>query len=78
MSKEDSASRKEHLQWCKDRAMEYLEKGNYAEAYTSFISDTSKHSETRNHPALELGTKMFFGGMLSSYGKLKYWIEGFN
>ncbi len=40
-------TREEHLQWCKDRALEYLDKGDMTNAVTSMLSDLSKHEETR-------------------------------
>ena len=70
--------RSEHLQWCKDRAMEYVRVGDIDQAFASFSSDMSKHSETENHSALELGTMMLFGGHLDTPGKMEKWILGFN
>lgn len=40
-------TRDEHLQWCKDRALEYLNKGDMTNAVTSMLSDLGKHEETR-------------------------------
>jgi hypothetical protein len=31
-------SRSEHLQWCKDRALEYLERGDVTNAFASFFN----------------------------------------
>tara|TARA_R110000772_G_scaffold17946_3_gene50065 strand:+ start:188396 stop:188617 length:222 start_codon:yes stop_codon:yes gene_type:complete len=70
--------RSEHLQWCKDRAMEYAEKGDMQQAFASFQSDMSKHEETSNHLALEMGTMLLLGGHLSTYEDMKRWIEGCN
>lgn len=42
-------TRAEHLQWCKDRALEYLDPGeDYSpqEAVTSMLSDLNKHPDT--------------------------------
>lgn len=39
-------TRAEHLQWCKDRAMEYVRAGDYQQAVASMLSDLSKHDET--------------------------------
>jgi hypothetical protein len=36
----------EHLEWCKSRALEYLEQGDLLQAHASMISDLSKHPET--------------------------------
>ncbi len=72
-------NRAEHLQWCKDRAIEILDNnGNPIEAYTSFISDMSKHPETMNHPAIELGSIMLFSGFNKTINEMKDFINGFN
>lgn len=39
-------TRKEHLQWCKDRAIAYIDNAQLAEGMASFTSDMSKHPET--------------------------------
>lgn len=39
-------SRADHLQWCKDRALEYAERGELNDAFASFWSDIKKHPET--------------------------------
>ena len=39
-------NRVEHLQWCKDRAMEYVKTGDLVQAVTSMMSDLNKHPET--------------------------------
>ena len=70
--------RAEHLQWCKDRALEYVKEADTQKAFASFSSDMSKHSETANHSALQLGTMLLFGGHLSTSNEMKKWINGFN
>ena len=47
-------TREQHLQWCKDRAMEYVREGNLPEAVTSMISDLGKHPETVPKGALSM------------------------
>lgn len=71
-------TRTEHLQWCKDRALEYLDEGDVQNAFVSFMSDMGKHEETTNHMALEMGTMLLLGGHLSTSHEMKKWIEGFN
>lgn len=39
-------SRAEHLAWCKERALEYVERREYANAVASMLSDLRKHPET--------------------------------
>jgi len=70
--------RAEHLQWCKDRAIEYVRAGDTKQAFSSFSSDMSKHPETANHSALKLGFMLFFGGHLNSATEMEKWIQGFN
>ena len=71
-------SRSEHLEWCKKRALEYVDKGDNVQAYASFMSDMRKHEETKDHSALDLFTQMIFGGMLSTSMETRKFIEGFN
>lgn len=71
-------NRAEHLQWCKDRALEYIEAGDLNGSFASFSSDMTKHPETVTHSALPLGNKMFFAGFLSSAREMTKWIQGFN
>ena len=40
-------TRSEHVQWCKDRAMEYVNEGDLLQAVTSMMSDMGKHPETK-------------------------------
>ena len=40
--------RQQHLQWCKDRAIGYFNKGQIAEGIASFTSDMAKHPETND------------------------------
>ena len=71
-------SRAEHLQWCKDRANEYVDRNDMPNAFASFQSDMSKHEETANHKALELGTMLLLGGHLTTQHQMREWINGFN
>ena len=71
-------NRTEHLQWCKDRALEYVENNDNQQAFTSFMSDMSKHTETSNHLTLENGMMLLMGGHLSSNHQMREWINGFN
>ena len=71
-------NRAEHLQWAKDRALEILETGTTAEAYTSFLSDMGNHDETREHPMLTPGFQMLWSGMITSKDDMKKFINDFN
>lgn len=71
-------TRTEHLQWCKDRAIEYAKAGDTQQAFASFGSDMAKHPETATHSALHLGFSLFFAGHLNSATEMEKWINGFN
>ena len=70
--------RNTHLEWCKQRANEYVEQGDMQQAFASFQSDMTKHPETANHMALEMGTMLLISGNLSSQRQMIDWINGFN
>jgi hypothetical protein len=71
-------SRDEHLQWCKDRALQYVRQGDMAQAFASMGSDLGKHEETRNHSGLEVGLMLMLGGHLNSAHEMERFINGFN
>ena len=37
----------EHIAWAKERALEYLDRGDRTGAVTSMLSDLQKHEETK-------------------------------
>ena len=69
--------REKHLQWCKDRAEEYLQKNDFQGAYNSFRSDMLKHPGTANHGMLEFGEVLRVSGKLGTLKEVKKWIEDF-
>ena len=71
-------NRQEHLDWCKKRAIEYVEIGDLSQAYTSITSDLNKHPETEGHSAIMLGMMLMMGGHLSTKEEMRKFIEGFN
>ena len=71
-------ARSEHIRWCKDRALVYVERGELKDALGSMISDLGKHPETAGHPAIMMGTALMMAGHLSSKEKMREFIEGFN
>jgi hypothetical protein len=75
---EDMATRDEHLKWCKERALEYVERGDLKNAYGSMASDLRKHPETSDHPAIGLGMMLIMSQNLNSKDEMKKFIEGFN
>jgi hypothetical protein len=71
-------SRKQHLEWCKRRALEYVDVGDLRNAYASMASDLSKHPETEGHAAISLGMMLMMSGQLSTKEEMRSFIEGFN
>jgi hypothetical protein len=71
-------TRQEHLQWCKDRALEYVEAGDLTDAWDSMVSDLNKHDETRGHAAIQLDIMMMMPQNLNTKDEMKKFIEGFS
>jgi hypothetical protein len=71
-------SRAEHLAWCKQRALEYVNRGDLPNAFASMTSDLNQHQETQGHPAIQLGMMLQIGGHLSTQSEMRKFIEGFN
>lgn len=69
--------RDEHLQWAKDRALEYLPK-DIPGALSSFISDMRKHDELKEHVGLELLGMLMITNNFRGPDDVKHQIEGFN
>ena len=71
-------TRIEHLEWCKKRALEYLDRGDVMNAVTSMLSDLNKHDETK----LDEGGGLTMLGMNAIMsGDVQFarrFIEGFN
>ena len=71
-------TRDEHMEWCKKRALEYIDNGDIRNAWASMSSDLQKHPETKNHAAIGLGTMMLLAGDLGTIDKMRRFIEGFS
>ena len=70
-------TRQEHLDWCKQRALKYLDAGDLNNAFASMISDIRKHPETAVHGGIELGVMLKISGLMSSPEEIRKFIEGF-
>ena len=71
-------TRTEHVEWCKERAREYLGQGDLGQALASMMSDLSKHPETKaiaKSPLMALGMTAVMAG---DHADLTRFIEGFN
>lgn len=68
-------TREEHLTFCKERALEYLDLGDLGQAVASMGSDLSKHPETRpNNTLMLLAMRYVLDGDIEG---IRRWIEGF-
>lgn len=74
----DEPSYEEHLEWCKQRALELCGAGDVPGAWTSFVSDMSKHPKTRQNGGVELGSMLLVAGHNSTPDEMRKFIEGFN
>jgi len=70
--------RQEHLAWCKNRALQYVDAGDINQAWASMVSDMCKHDETKEHSAIMLGSQLMLSGQLNSPDAMRKFIKGFN
>ena len=72
-------TRAEHLQWAKDRALEYADQGDTGNAMASLQSDLGKHPDTASASIVtELMMPLAMIGEFERPGELRKFIEGFN
>ena len=76
--KEERMNRKEHLQWCKDRALQYVESNDLNGAMGSMLSDLRRHEETKDHPAGPLMLQLKMIGALDTPEEMRKYINDFN
>lgn len=75
----DVMTRQEHLAWCKERAQEYCERGEYSDAIASMMSDLGKHPETESSIHLcSLAVGLMAIGDLRTRESVSRFINGFN
>lgn len=68
---------KQHLDWCKTRALEYLDRGDLPNAVSSMTSDLNKHPETRMSADSIRQTMGIRYAMEGDERGVRRWIEGF-
>lgn len=70
-------TREEHLDWCKQRAHEYLKQGDVSNAVASMMSDLNKHDELK---AVAQSTAMIgmFAVTSGNIDEARRYIDGFN
>ncbi len=83
-----NATRAEHLEWCKARALEYCDAAERTadpearadcvrQAFMSMASDLNKHPATACHPGSELGLLLLMGGEIDTPTTMRDFIRGF-
>lgn len=80
MANAETTTRQEHLEWCKKRAIKYIDAGDLNQAFVSFGSDVKKHPDTEDIGKIiaMLGTPLFFAGHLNTPEKMQKHIVGYN
>jgi hypothetical protein len=68
----------QHLEWCKKRALAYVDQGELQQALSSMLSDLAKHPKTADHPGIPLAVGRMAIGDLATSGQVREFIEGFN
>lgn len=73
-------TRQEYLDWCKKRALEYVEANDLTNAFASFASDVTKHEETKgiSETIKMIGFPLMMMGQLNTAAKMREHIEGYN
>ncbi len=69
----------EHLAWCKERALDYLNRGDLPQAITSMVSDINKHPDTKMD-GQTLGVLLLLAMLYvrdRDVAGVRRWIEGF-
>lgn len=70
-------TRQQHLEWCKNRAHEYLARGDVANAVTSMMSDMQKHPETKFKSPI-LNSLGLMAAQSGDIREARRYIDGFN
>ncbi len=68
-------SREDHIAWCKQQALEYLDAGDITNAIASMIADLGKHPDIRYAPVLAAIGLVF--AIQQDEAEARRWIEGF-
>jgi len=71
-------TRAEHLEWCKKRALEYIQGGDIEQGIISMMSDIRKHPETDSQALASLCMMMLVSGKLKTQHEAEKFINGFN
>ena len=68
----------QHLEWCKKRALAYVDQGYLQQALSSMLSDLAKHPKPADHPGIPLAVGRMAIGDLTTSGQVREFIEGFS
>lgn len=71
-------TRQEHLDWAKQRALEYARQGDIQQAVASMLSDLRKHPELERHAGGDLGMMLLLSGNMRDARECEKWITGLN
>ena len=71
-------NREQHVEWCKERALAYLDNADLDNAFNSMISDLNNHTYTKEHPAIIIGFMLRMSGGLSTVQEMRKFIVGFH
>lgn len=71
-------TRQEHLDWCKKRALEYVDRGDLQSAVASMMSDMDKHEETKLGSGSILSAMGLMAAMSGNPADVRRYITGFN
>ena len=71
-------TREQHLEWCKKRALKYLDQGDVRNAIYSMMSDMQKHEETKFDSGSVLSALGRMAVMSGDPSKARRYIVGFN
>lgn len=72
-------SRAEHLAWSKQRALEYVDRGELENAIASMGSDLKKHEAWRDSRSVSfMVTEAIMFELARGPEAVRRWIEGFN
>jgi len=71
-------TREDHINWCKKRANEYLDRGDIHNGVTSMLSDLSKHPATILPEGSPLNMLGMMAAMSGSISEARRFVNGFN
>jgi hypothetical protein len=66
-----------HLQWCKDRALEYVKAGRLEDAISSMQSDLTKHPDTNTPEIIKRAQDIELLYADSMHRRVVVYIHGF-